>query len=183
MKPIEPLKTAADNAAYVVQYRAYDPRLPDVFEKIKRLIQAAAGSFSIEPVGSSSIPGLGGRNAIDIAVVAPQPKHAQVRRVLYELGFEDAPFPHFLPLLVGQIPDEGRIYQILLYVVSPDSSTLADWLKFRDHMRSHPDDAEAYDAVKRDAIAEGKAAGDDYQEAKNPFLATIAAKLKVGRPD
>ena len=181
MKPIQRMKTATDDAPYVVQYHPFDPRLPDVFEKIKRLVQATAGPVSIEHVGSSSIPGLGGRNALDIAIAAAKAQQPEIRQRLYELGFEDSPFPHFLPLLVGQITHEGANYQILLYVVSPESNVLADWLKFRDHMRSHPEDARAYDAVKQEAIAKGKAEGDDYQEAKNPFLAGISAKLKLRR--
>ena len=128
MKPIQGMKTATDEAPYVVQYHAYDPRLPDVFEKIRGLIQAAAGPVSVEHIGSSSIPGVGGRNVLDIAVPAAEALHPEIRRALHELGFEDAPFPHYLPLLVGQITDEGTNYQMLVYIVSPESNILAGWL-------------------------------------------------------
>jgi GrpB-like predicted nucleotidyltransferase (UPF0157 family) len=179
MKPVHSMKTASGDAPYLVQYHPYDPRLPDVFAKVKDLVQAAAGPVSVEHVGSSSIPGLGGRNALDIAVPATKAQQTGVKSKLYEIGFEDSPFPHFLPLLVGEIIHEGTSYQILLYVVSPDSTVLADWLKFRDHMRTHPEDAQAYAAVKQEAIAKGKSEGDDYQEAKNPFLLDLSAKLKL----
>jgi GrpB-like predicted nucleotidyltransferase (UPF0157 family) len=177
MKPIQGMKAAADNTPYVVQYHAYNPRLPSVFEKIKLLIQSAAGPIAVEHVGSSSIPGVGGRNVLDVAVPAALAKQPEIRRALHELGFEDSPFPHYLPLLVGEVAHEGASYQILLYVVAPDSGVLEGWLRFRDHMRAHPDDARAYDATKREAIAAGRVQGDDYQRAKNPFLAAIAAKL------
>ena len=118
------MKTAIDDAPYVVQYHTYDPRLPDVFEKIRRLVQASAEPVSVEHVGSSSIPGLGVRNALDIAIAAPEAQQPQIR---------------------------------------------------------HPEDARAYDAVKQEAIANGKTEGNDYQEAKNPFLAGISAKLKLRR--
>ncbi len=178
MKPIQSMKAAKESAPYAIEYHTYDPHLPDVFEQIKRLIQNAAGPVLVEHVGSSSIPGVGGRNVLDIAVPAAEAHHEDIRKAMYALGFEDSPFPHYLPLLVGQISHEGRNYQILLYVVSPKSPVLSDWLRFRDHMRVHPEDAQAYCVAKLEAVASGKEEGGDYQEAKNPFLARISAKLQ-----
>jgi GrpB-like predicted nucleotidyltransferase (UPF0157 family) len=177
MKPIQSMKAATADAPYVVEYHTYDPRLPDVFEQIKRLIQNAAGPVSVEHVGSSSIPGVGGRNVLDIAVPAAESHHADIKKAMYTLGFEDSTFPHYLPLLVGQIVHESKSYQILVYVVSPKSPVLSGWLRFRDYMRGHPEDAQAYCIAKEEAVASGKAEGGDYQEAKNPFLASISAKL------
>jgi dephospho-CoA kinase len=177
MKQIQSMKAAADDMPYVVEYHLYDPRLPSVFEKVKLLIQSAAGPIPVEHVGSSSIPGVGGRNVLDIAIPADPAKQPEIRHVLHELGFENSPFPHYLPLLVGEVAHESANYQILLYVVAPDSSVLEGWLKFRDYMRGHPEDARTYDATKRAAIAAGRVKGDDYQRAKNPFLAAITAKL------
>ncbi len=184
MKPIQSMKAATEDTPYVVEYHAYDPRLPDVFEQIKRLIQTAAGPVLVEHVGSSSIPGIGGRNVLDIAVSAAESRHTDIRQAMYALGFEDSPFPHYLPLLVGQLAHESESesesekYQVLLYIVSPESPVLAGWLKFRAHMRGHPEDAQAYCAAKQEAVARGKTEGGDYQEAKSPFLAVISAKLR-----
>jgi hypothetical protein len=53
MKPIQSMKAATDDAPYVVEYHAYDLRLP-VFEKVRRLIQSVAGLVLVEHIGSSS---------------------------------------------------------------------------------------------------------------------------------
>jgi len=177
MKPIQSMRSVTDDTPYVVQYHAYDPRLPGVFERVKLLIQSAAGPIRVEHIGSSSIPGVGGRNVLDIAIPAAEAKQPEIRRALYELGFEDSPFPHYLPLLVGEVAHESNAYQLLLYLVAPESSVFGAWLKFRDYMRAHSDEARAYDATKREAIAKGQVKGDDYQRAKDPFLAAISAKL------
>lgn len=177
MKQIQSMKGATDDTPYIVHYHPYDPRLPSVFEKVKLLIQSAAGPIPVEHIGSSSIPGVGGRNVLDMAISAAEAKQPEIRRALYELGFEDSPFPHYLPLLVGEVAFESKSYQILLYVVAPESSVLEAWLEFRDYMRGHPEEARAYDATKREAIAKGSVQGQDYQQAKNPFLAAISAKL------
>jgi GrpB-like predicted nucleotidyltransferase (UPF0157 family) len=178
MKPIQSLQNAADDTPYVVQYNVYDSHLPDVFKTVKSLIQSAIGEIAVEHVGSSSIPGVGGRNVLDIAMPVAEENQPMVKRALCELGFEDSSFPHYLPLLVGQITYESKSYQILLYVVAPESDVLADWIEFRDYMRGHAEEARAYDATKREAIANGKVMGDDYQAAKTPFINTIAEKLR-----
>jgi GrpB-like predicted nucleotidyltransferase (UPF0157 family) len=177
VKQIQSMKGATDDTPYVVQYHPYDSRLPSVFEKVKRLIQSAAGPIPVEHIGSSSIPGVGGRNVLDIAIPAPQAQQPEIRRALYELGFGDSPFPHYLPLLVGEVAFESKSYQILLYVVAPESSVFGAWLEFRDYMRDHPAEAQVYDATKREAIAQGSVQGEAYQRAKDPFLAAISAKL------
>lgn len=177
MKPIQSLQNATDDAPYVVQYHEYDPQLPFVFESVTRLIQSATG-VAAEHVGSSSIPGVGGRNVLDVALPVVEDNQSQVKKALYNLGFEDAPFQHYLPLLVGQIAHENKNYQILLYVVAPESNVLKDWIEFRDYMRGHSEEAQAYDATKREVIAKGKVIGDEYQQAKTPFIKTITEKLR-----
>ena len=168
---------------YIVRYHEYDPQLPGVFENLKRLIQGATGASEIEHVGSSSIPGVGGRNVLDVAVpVAPAEQH-QAKQALLDLGFEDAQFPHYLPVLVGQIPHEERVYPILLYIVAPDAPVLKEWIAFRDYMRSHAEAARAYDSTKRDAIASGRVVGDNYQDAKTPFIVSIVEQLRQANPD
>lgn len=178
MKPIQNIQNVSDDTPYVVHYQAYDAQLPDVFKNIKSLIQSAISEIAVEHVGSSSIPGVGGRNVLDIALPVAEENQPTVKQALYDLGFEDSPFPHYLPLLVGQIAHGGKNYQILLYVVAPSSGVLSDWIEFRDYMRDHAEEARAYDATKREAIANGKVMGDDYQEAKTPFIDTITEKLR-----
>ena len=174
---------AHDDEPYVVQYHEYDPQLPSVFEKLKRLIESATGASGIEHVGSSSIPGVGGRNVLDVAMPVAQEDQHKVKQALLGLGFEDAPFPHYLPLLVGQLTHKGNAYPILLYVVAPEAPVLKDWIEFRDHMRAHTEAARAYDATKRDAVANGKVIGDDYQDAKTPFIVGIVEQLRRSEPD
>lgn len=177
MKHIRSFAATSDGRTYTVEYLPYDSKLPAAFEEVKRLVQGAVGDVAVEHVGSTSIPGVGGRNAIDVAVAVEEGEQSAIRSGLYKLGFEDSPFPHYLPLLVGKLAYEDSEYPILLYVVSPESGVYQDWIKFRDYMRNHPADAHAYDAVKLNAVAEGSGEGEHYQEAKAPFLTSMASKI------
>ena len=178
MKPIRDFSHGDTRAPYLVTYQVYDPEFPAVFLKIKKLIQDVAGPIVVEHFGSSSIPGLGGRGALDIAIPTPESEHSYLKQLLYGIGFQDSPFPHYLPLLVGCLNHMQRNYAILLYLVLPESKVYTDWLKFRCHMLNNPEDALAYDDVKRQTIARGDTQGEHYQEAKLPFLTAIADKLK-----
>lgn len=177
MKLIQPFADSNDTAPYTVQYLPYDSALSVAFEEVKRLVQSVAGAILVEHVGSSSVPGLGGRNALDVAIPLAEEAQPTVRSHLYELGFQDSPFPHYLPLLVGRLSYRNTQYPVLLYLVSPQASVYRDWLTFRDYMRSQTADAFAYDAVKRQVAAPG-AEGERYQEAKGPFLAAVSDKIR-----
>jgi len=178
MRPIHPFVPNGETPSYVVQYHPYDPRLPAAFAEVRRLIQEAAGPLTVEHVGSTSIPGVGGRNAIDIAVPVAETARQAVQNAMYRLGFEDSPFPHYLPLLVGRFSWRGAEYPVLLYLVQPESRVYEDWLSFRAYMRSNPTDARAYDEVKRQAVGSGSVDGEQYQAAKTPFVESVAAKLR-----
>ena len=182
MNPIKPMTAGSDK----VEYHPYDPSLPQAFEAIRSIIQQALPNARVEHVGSSSIPGLGGRNALDIVIPAQQPDQAAIKQSLYGLGFQDSPFRHFLPLLVGTLPYQGRDYTLLSYVLAPESDIYVGWIAFRDHMRRHPVDAQAYDALKKQIVAEGVAKGAvdgwRYQQAKTPFLVSMSEKIQRPTP-
>ena len=162
----------------VMSYQPYDPDVPEVFAEIRSLILRGLPAVEVEHVGSTSIPGVGGRNVIDLAVLAPERDHGAVRASLQNIGFEPSPFPHYLPLLVATASRDGRDHPVLAYVVAPDSDVYAGWISFRDHLRTHPEDADGYDQVKRQAIADGHAEGEAYQVAKTPFILAVVDKIE-----
>lgn len=78
-----------------------------MFEDLKRIVQGAIGLVTIEHVGSTSIPGVGGRNALDVAIAVEDNAQSAIREAMHQLGFQDSPFPLYLPLMVGQLPFQG----------------------------------------------------------------------------
>lgn len=179
MKPIQPIQIDKDKTKYIVDYHPYDPEFPVVFDRLRELVQGVAGPVRMEHVGSSSIPGVGGRKTIDIALPAAESEHASIREAIYGLGFADPPFQHYMPVQVGSIEHKGELYQILLYVVTPETPMLKLWLDYRNYLRTHPEDAEAYGRVKREVLAAGHNNGETYQQAKSPFIAELNARIQA----
>jgi GrpB-like predicted nucleotidyltransferase (UPF0157 family) len=165
----------------VTSYQPYDPSLAEVFAEVRTLIRHTLPALHVEHVGSTSIPGVGGRNVIDIAVLAPEESHEAVRDELLGVGFQASPFPHYLPLLVATASAPGHDYPVLVYVVAPDSEVRVGWVAFRDHMRTHPHDARGYDRVKRQAIAAGHTTHEAYQVAKTPYILDLLTRTEQER--
>lgn len=115
---------------------------------------------------------------IDMVIPAETQDQPFVKQHLLALGFQDSPFQHFLPLLVGTVSDHGKEYTILLYVITSDSDIYRGWIMFRDYMRTHSEDAQAYDTVKKQTIAAGNVEVQRYQQAKTPFLVSIREKIR-----
>lgn len=164
-------------------YQPYDPAVREVFAEIKALILARLPGLDIEHVGSTSIPGVGGRNVVDIAIAASEQDHASLRSSLQGLGFERSPFPHYLPLLVARVSSDGRDFPVLLYVVDPASDVYTGWILFRDYLRVHSADAVEYDRVKRHVVADGNVRGDAYQAGKTPFIHSVMKKAVAAETD
>src|SRR5262249_33094824 len=168
------MATASDQVAY----QPYNPELPAVFEAIKALIRSELPDIPVEHVGSTSIPGVGGRNVLDVVIAAAASQQPAIRQRLYALGFGDSSFRHFLPVLTGSLTAHGHDYPILLYVVEPDSEIYRGWLAFRDYLRAHPEAAQTYDGLKRQVAGHGAIDGQQYQQAKTPFLTALRAKIE-----
>ena len=159
-------------------YQPYDINLPEVFKSLQALILDAIPGVSVDHIGSSSIPEVGGRNVIDIAIPTTGENNDIIKMKIKNLGFEDSPFPHYLPLLVGSILIKGKQYFILLYIISPENQIYKDWISFRDYMRTNSKDAKEYDRIKKKAIEEGNINGDSYQKIKSPFIQKIISKIQ-----
>lgn len=172
MSKIKNIETLDDTA----EYHPYDPDLPAVFKEIKNVIQQELPDVQVEHIGSSSVVGVGGKNVIDIAVVQA-PDNTDVKQRLYDIGFRDSPYSRYSPnpMLMGSISYQGKDYKILLHITAEDSDSYNKWITFRDYLRTHPEEAKAYDEVKQQA---GEAGPRYYQQTKTPFIISIMEKIQ-----
>lgn len=153
----------------------YDPRWPLLFQAEQRRIRAALGTraIAIEHVGSSSVPGLGGRPEIDILVgVSSADDIEQSARLLKGLGYvteAHAPPPSegwCLMSRPGPTPFE-------LLLVKYRSSLWRRHLWLRDYLRRDPARALAYGRSKAEWAAKYGSGTDGYKEAKRRFWAAV----------
>ena len=128
----------------------YDPDWPRVYKEESSLIRDAAGGIilSLEHVGSTSVPGLWAKPIIDmIAGVKDSESADRCRVILYDIGYDDAS-PGDQPdwfYCLGKAPHSPGFH---LHLVKEGSPFQKRHIIFRDWLRTHPADAEAYKDLK-----------------------------------
>lgn len=155
----------------------YNPEWPRRFTEEAAVLGTvfADGNVVIEHIGSTSVVGLGAKPIIDIMVGLERLADAESRiAVLEAVGYE------YVPKYEAQLPDRRyfrkprfspRTYHV--HCVVKGSSFWIRHLAFRNHLRTHPESAKAYEALKRSLAARlGK---DEYTDAKTPFIEGVLA--------
>src|SRR5262249_27002497 len=155
---------------------------PDLFQKEKeRIVHSLVNVLAIEHVGSTAIPGLGGKGIIDIAISVAKEEMERTSSILQKLGYEFRPTfstPdrfYFIAYLAD--PEEGsRRYHI--HLTSPSSKEWKELVGFRDYLRTHPEAVEEYANVKKQAAKTANQDGEQYRKMKEPIFQKINAFIR-----
>lgn len=160
-------------------YHDYDPRAAGVARTLVDAIHAQDERLAVEHVGSSSIPGCGGKGYIDLLVVYPVGYIEVAKQALSDLGFQRQqsrdPFPEERPMRVSSIEHAGRLYLIHAHVVVATSAEVEQFLRFRDQLRSDGALARAYEQVKQRTLEQGVRDSKDYALKKGSFIEKLLA--------
>jgi len=158
----------------------YDAGWPQHFETLRTRISAVLGPLAaaIEHVGSTAVPGLAAKPIIDVDVLLQSHTDLQLARErLSAIGYAHQ----------GDLGVPGReafrapaadVWHHL-YVCLPNRPAYFEHLFFRDHLRSHPEDAHAYELLKRSLASRYGNDRDGYTRAKTGFIEEILQRAKV----
>lgn len=161
----------------------YDPRWPAQYEEERDLILAAVGDWivGIEHVGSTAVPGLGGKPIIDI--MPGVRRLADVEHCIQPLasvGYEYVPeYNEILPerRYFHKGPPEDRTFH--LHVAERASGFWERHVLFRDFLRRHPEEAQEYYLLKKELAARFGRDREGYTEAKKFFIEGIVARVRL----
>ncbi len=131
----------------MIEIEPYNPLWPCVFEKTAQDIQQSLGTncVSIHHIGSTAVPGLAAKPKIDILCVVN--KLSQAIAPLESLGFVYKG-EYNIPLH-GGFSRRGE-WDFNLHAYEPDHPEITLNLLFRDYLRIHPVDRNAYEVLKRE---------------------------------
>ena len=168
----------------MIVIHAYDPRWPDEFERIRQDLQATLGSLAqrIDHIGSTSVPGLGAKDVIDIQVTVERLsaeiidrltsagyRHKAMRRDHVPPGEDES--PELWSKLLFVEPDGRRRAHIHVRVAGNPNQRYP--LLFRDYLRAHPRSAEAVERVKRGLALYHAGDVEAYYDIKDPVYDLI----------
>ncbi len=155
----------------------YDPHWPEMFESEAKFIKQALGNncIAIHHIGSTSVPGLKAKPIIDIVPVVRDIQEVdKATKAMESLGYEakgeyGIAFRRFF-----QKNKNIRTHNVHVY--QEGDPEISRYLKFRDWMRSHADDAESYAKLKEELAAKFPQDILQYCNGKDAFVANIDAK-------
>jgi 5-(carboxyamino)imidazole ribonucleotide synthase len=143
-------------------YEEWDPRTIGVARRVGELVRAKRPDLVVDHIGSSAVPGLPGKNVVDLGIEADPADVPNVAALLGELGFHTTTgaraFPPTRPLLVGSLEHDGRRFRIHAHVQPRGHRVFG-----REHRR---------DLAFRDALIADPALRAEYAGRKNAILET-----------
>ena len=153
----------------------HDPAWAERLAAEADAIRAALGpaALRVDHVGSTAVPGLAAKPIVDVQVSGArvQPVDAY-RPALEALGYAHTPHPDPDGVVrypfFGRPPTRPRAFHV--HVAQAYSDHERRHLAVRDFLRTHPDEAAAYERVKRAAAARHPGDRLGYMAAKEAFV-------------
>ena len=164
----------------------YDPRWPRHFEEERARIERAIGpwTWEIEHVGSTAVPGLAAKPVIDVMVGVGSLEDSPILvERLAGIGYRYVPelewvFPF---RRYFRKPRQGRRTHQIHLVERSNSGWWDRHLLFRDHLRTHPEDAEGYARLKYELSGRFCDDREAYTDAKTAFIRECVRRAEEGR--
>lgn len=160
------------------KFLPYSKKYPALFQKEKaKLLKVLPKSIKIEHVGSTAVPGLGGKGIMDIAILTPRAKLKKFTSQLEKLGYEYRPHPgddkrKFFQKIINYKGKERRVHVHLTL----GKDFWNSFITFRDYLKTHDKEREAYAKIKAEAIKHAAGDGKKYREHKQALIQEIAKK-------
>ncbi len=169
----------------MITISTYNGRWPQEFAQIEKALSAALGPLAlrIDHIGSTSVPGLGAKDVIDVQVTVAALTEA-VRQALLNVGFqqfhEDArdhvppgtdPAPENWQKFLFVQPEGQRRAHIHVRVAGKPNQRYP--LLFRDYLRAHPRSAQAVEIIKRQLAKHHGNDVETYYDIKDPVYDLI----------
>lgn len=158
----------------------YDPAWPELFEAFARdLRRHGDPRWVIEHNGSTAVPGMPAKPIIDLAVrVDDEQQGGDERRALEAAGWRAGSAVRTHPVLVFE---RDGIRSAIAHFFPARAWESVNQRLFRDWLRTHPDDAARYAAVKQDAAAAAERGEATYNDAKSAIVQLIVDRAREAR--
>lgn len=158
-----------------------DPVWTDKYESEERRVRAAAGEglLGVHHVGSTAIPDVPGKPALDVLAVFDSSE--QMNATAERIETEHEPFERSsesdTSILVINWADDHAVFHRMHTVA--DEDIIRNQILFRDYLRDHPDARREYEKIKREAVRNHANDPIDYTEAKSDVVADLTERARA----
>jgi GrpB-like predicted nucleotidyltransferase (UPF0157 family) len=162
-----------------IEIHDYDLEWPRLFEREAARVRSVLGDrvVRLEHAGSTSVPGLPAKPIVDMVLELPdssdEPAYLpDMEAAGYKLVIRE---PEWFEHRVFKGPDTN----VNLHVFTAGSPEVGRMLRFRDWLRTHPDDLELYVRTKRELAARDWKYVQQYADAKGAVVQEIMARANA----
>lgn len=144
-----------------VKILPYDKEAPKIFDDFKKFLKGIIPyeiEIEIEHIGSTAVPGLGGKNVIDVMIITEKENHEKL-------------------FASGEYKYKGKERHMHIHITYQGSNEHVDKILFRDYLRNHPEEAKKYYELKKKWSIETENR-QKYTELKIEYIRKILKKAK-----
>jgi len=158
---------------YTEKYKYYFKQEKYNLERVLKI------NCPIEHIGSTAIPGLGGKGIVDVMLVAPKTKtgllDTRLRKNKYD--FREASGNSGRLFYQRDYKYKNGVRRVHLHLMDEENQNWRDNIAFRDYLRNNPEDSAEYGRIKREGAK--LCAGDKgiYKQYKHAFIQKILKKI------
>ena len=165
-----------------VKILPYDKEAPKIFDDFKKFLEEIIPcEIKIKHIGSTAVPGLGGKNVIDVMIITEKENMKKVLEILESKGFRHNPGADVKPEKIfasGEYEYKGKERHIHIHITYQGSNEHVDKILFRDYLRNHPEEAKKYYELKKEWSIEAGENRQKYTELKTEYIREILEKAK-----
>ncbi len=155
-----------------VEILPHDPAWKIVYQREAACLRPLFGDnlIALHHIGSTAVPGLAAKPTIDLlAVVRSQARLERCRPDLQALGYQ-AKGENGIPGRRYFQKLQGEVHLTHIHAYEAGHPDIQRHLNFRDFLRTHPQDAQAYAALKQALAEQFTYEPKRYTEGKSEFI-------------
>lgn len=153
----------------------YSKDFPNLYKKEKdKLMKILPKDVKMEHIGSTSVPGLGGKGIVDITIAVKKGKN-KIKNILLEKKYE------IMPNASGDdrisfkkiYKNKRKTRRVHVHLTAHDGKEWKGVIAFRDYLIKHSHIAKEYAKIKKEAVKIAKGEGKLYRKHKEAFIKKI----------
>lgn len=152
----------------------YNQKFSKKFKKEKNKILKVIKDCEIYHIGSTAVPGLGGKGIIDIMLGIKNWKEAkEIVKKLKKLSFTHTHPKEKGRIFLSKDPGLPSLKNVHIHIVKKESKPYKELLVFRDYLRKNKKEAKRYYDLKLEWLEKSKEVRRNYKKLKSNYINQI----------
>jgi len=163
-----------------VKISDYNSNVTLIFKRIKQYLENIIPyKIEVEHIGSTAVPGLGGKGIIDVLIITEKDCMKKTVESLVSEGYNFNPEVSTnpdKPFVSGSYKYSDKNLHIHIHITFKGSNENKDLISFRDYLRRHSEEAMSYYKLKKKWSIESGFDRPKYTKLKTSYIKDILEK-------